>query len=192
MGCLTIGSMIATVDGERAVETLVAGDKLITRDNGIQRIRRVRRRDINWSQLKLNQHLQPIRLRRAAFGPGLPESDILVSPNLRLMVSRNRTALYLDEPEALVAAKHLVDHDSVHLIQSIGTTYFHIECARPELILVDGIWVECFNFAASFAAALGNAQRTEIRELFPEEEQNAALSRTGAEILQYRPRATSH
>lgn len=186
MGCLTIGCNIATTEGEMPVEALVAGDRIITRDNGIQRIRRVLRRDISGSILATKPHLHPVRLRRAAFGADLPETDMLVSPNLRILVHRNRTALYLEEREALVAAKHLVDHEYVHAIRSMGTSYFHIECTRPEIILADGIWVECFNFEASMAAQTGNAQRTEIRELFWEVTQSASLAASGAEILQYR------
>lgn len=191
MPCLTIGCLIATAEGEQPIETLVAGDRIITRDNGIQRIQSVRRRDISGSILAAKPHLHPVRLRRAAFGADLPEADMLVSANLRVLVHRNRTALYLEEREALVAAKHLVDHEHVHAIRSMGTSYFHIECARPEIILADGIWVECFNFAASFAAQTGNAQRTEIRELFSDMVQSEAFGRSGAEILQYRRPARS-
>ena len=36
--CFTPGTMIATLRGERAVETLQQGDKIVTRDNGVQEI----------------------------------------------------------------------------------------------------------------------------------------------------------
>jgi hypothetical protein len=45
---------------------------------------------------------------QGSLGNGLPERDMMVSPNHRMLVANDRTALYFDEHEVLVAAKHLI------------------------------------------------------------------------------------
>ncbi len=49
--CFTPGTLIATPRGEVPVEDLKAGDRVITRDNGIQQIRWAGRKDLGWHDL---------------------------------------------------------------------------------------------------------------------------------------------
>jgi Hint domain len=67
----------------------------------------------------------------------------------------------------LVAAKHL-SVAGVHIVQSSGTTYIHFLCDRHEVVLVDGIWTESFQPEDHSLKSIGNAQRLEIYEIFPE------------------------
>ena len=62
--CFTPGTLIATPRGEVAVEELRVGDKIITRDNGMQEIRWLGRRDLSWSDLAAAPHLKPILVRQ--------------------------------------------------------------------------------------------------------------------------------
>ena len=50
--CFTPGTLIATPQGERKVEDLQAGDRVITRDNGIQEIRWIGTRTLEAGDLK--------------------------------------------------------------------------------------------------------------------------------------------
>ncbi|MDP1577726.1 MAG: Hint domain-containing protein, partial [Cypionkella sp.] len=91
--CFTPGTLIATPKGEVPVELLKAGDRIITRDNGIQEIRWVGRKDMGWHDLVANPHLKPVLIRQGSLGNGLPERDMMVSPNHRVLVANDRTAL---------------------------------------------------------------------------------------------------
>lgn len=166
--CFTPGALIATPRGEVPVESLKAGDKVITRDNGIQTIRWVGAKKLSWQDLSLNPHLKPILIRRGSLGNGLPERDMMVSPNHRMLVSNDRTALYFDEHEVLVAAKHLVAGKGVHEVESMGTTYLHFMFDRHEVVLSNGAWTESFQPGDYTLKGMGNAQRNEIFELFPD------------------------
>ncbi len=166
--CFTPGTMIATPRGEVAVESLRPGDRVITRDNGIQEIRWTGAREMSWSDLTVNPHLKPILVRQGSLGNGLPERDMMVSPNHRLLVANDRTALYFDEHEVLVAAKHLVSGKGVHEVDSIGTTYIHFMFDRHEVVLSNGAWTESFQPGDVTLKGMGNAQRTEIFDLFPD------------------------
>jgi Hint domain len=166
--CFTQGTLIATPRGEMPAELLRAGDKVVTRDNGIQTIRWVGQNMLSWRDLQMFSHLKPVLIREGSLGDGLPERDMMVSPNHRILVSNDRTALHFDEPEVLVAAKHLVGGLGLREVDSFGTTYIHFLFDRHEVLLSNGCWSESFQPDDYTLKGLGNAQRSEILELFPE------------------------
>jgi len=166
--CFTIGTMIATPKGERPVQDLQVGDLVITRDNGIQAIRWVGARKITAEQFSRATHLHPIMIRQGTLGSNLPERDMMVSPNHRVLVANDKTALHFDEREVLVAAKHLTGVLGVDVMPSVGLTYIHLMFDQHEVILSDGIWTESFQPSQQSLAGIGNAQRIEIQEIFPE------------------------
>ena len=165
--CFTPGTMVTTQRGEVAVQHLQAGDKVVTRDNGIQPVRWVGRTQMFIQDFQADPHLLPVFIRQGSFGKGLPERDMMVSPNHRILVANQRTNLRFAEREVLVAAKHLTA-EGVHTIQSSGTTYIHFLCDRHEVVLADGIWTESFQPDDHSLKGIGNAQRLEIFEIFPE------------------------
>lgn len=166
--CFTPGTAIATPRGEVAVEELRVGDRVITRDNGIQEIRWIGQKPLDWRALRANAHLQPILIKRGALGNGLPERDMMVSPNHRMLVSNQMTALYFEEPEVLVAAKHLVNWKGIQTVESMGLNYIHLLFDRHEVILANGAWTESFHPGDYSLGGLGASQRREIFEIFPE------------------------
>ena len=166
--CFTPGTLIATPRGEISVESLRIGDRIITRDNGMQDIRWIGRRDLSWADLAAAPHLKPVLIRQGSLGHGLPEVDMMVSPNHRLLVANDRTALYFEEHEVLVAAKHLITPNNVFSIDAAGVSYIHFMCDRHEVVLANGAWTESFQPGDLTLKGMGNAQRSEIYDLFPE------------------------
>lgn len=166
--CFTPGTMIATETGEVLVEDLRVGSAVVTRDNGIGRIRWIGRRHLDGRELAQNQHLYPILIRAGAFGNGLPQRDMRLSPNHRVLVSSSQTALYFEDREVLVAAKHLVNNRGVYRVQTLGTTYIHFLLDQHEVVMSNGCWSESFQPTDYSLRGIGNAQRQEILELFPE------------------------
>jgi hypothetical protein len=177
--CFTSGTYITTLKGEVPVEGLRAGDRVVTRDNGLQTVRRIARRDFDYGQLAIVPHLQPILVTVGALGNGLPERDMLLSPNLRLLVTGDRLPFGPRSREALVAVKNLVDSHSIRPCAVLGVRYIHIEFARHEVVLANGCWAEAFQPGDLSLGPVGNAQRTELRELFadrdPVEEQPGGM-----------------
>ena len=91
-----------------------------------------------------------------------------LSPNHRVLVSNDKTALHFDEREVLVAAKHMVNGDTIKQVESAGTAYIHFMFDHHEVVLSNGAWTESFQPADSSLKGMGNAQREEIYALFPE------------------------
>jgi len=171
----TPGTTIATPKGERLVEELQVGDRIITRDNGIQEIAWVGQKVMTGKALVQNSHLRPILIKAGALGNGLPERDMLVSPNHRVLVASDLTQLYFEEREVLAAAKHLVGAAGIHQIDVMQTTYVHFMFERHEVVLSNGAWTESFQPGDYSLKGIGNSQRNEIFELFPELSQKDGL-----------------
>ncbi|MEJ6398295.1 Hint domain-containing protein, partial [Yoonia sp. 208BN28-4] len=166
--CFTPGTTIATPKGERLVEELQVGDRIITRDNGIQEIAWLGHKEMSGKKLVQNPHLKPILIKAGALGHGLPERDMLVSPNHRVLVASEKTQLYFEESEVLAAAKHMVGADGIHALDVMNTTYIHFMFERHEVVLSNGAWTESFQPGDYSLKGIGNSQRNEIMELFPE------------------------
>jgi hypothetical protein len=160
--------MIATPRGEIAVENLKVGDLVITRDNGLQELRWIGSQKITWADICAEPHLKPIMIKQGALGNDLPERDMMVSPNHRILVTNERTALRFNEEEVLVAAKNLLVGRRVFEVASGGTSYIHFMFARHQVILSNGAWTESFQPSDFALKGLGNSQRNEIFEIFPD------------------------
>ncbi|MGD9918687.1 MAG: Hint domain-containing protein [Paenirhodobacter sp.] len=166
--CFTPGTMIATPTGEVAVEALRVGDRVMTRDNGIQEIRWIGRRDLSMAEVGTAAHLRPVMIAKGALGNGLPERDMMVSPNHRMLIANEKTSLYFEEHEVLVAAKHLVGRPGITRAAATDVSYVHFMCDRHEVVLADGAWSESFQPGDLTLGSLGKAQRDEIFAIFPE------------------------
>ncbi|MGB5863064.1 MAG: Hint domain-containing protein [Sulfitobacter sp.] len=166
--CFTPGTLIATPQGERKVEDLQVGDRIITRDNGMQEIRWTGRREMSGEELVAKEHLRPVLIQSGALGNGLPERDMMVSPQHRVLIANDQTALYFEEREVLVAAKHLTDMEGIDVVDVSATSYIHLMFDRHEVILSDGVWTESFQPGDMSIAGVGDAARDELLELFPE------------------------
>ncbi|WP_420863877.1 Ig-like domain-containing protein [Algirhabdus cladophorae] len=166
--CFTPGTLIATPQGERLVQDLQVGDKIITRDNGLQEIRWMGSKDLTGAQLMSSPHLKPVLIRAGSLGNGLPERDMMVSPNHRMLISGDQPQLYFEESEVLAAAKHLVDGAGVQVVDVVRTSYIHFMFDQHEVVLSDGTWTESFQPGDYTLKGIDDAQRDEILELFPE------------------------
>lgn len=166
--CFTPGAMIATPYGEYPVEDLKEGDLVLTRDNGKQKIRWAGRVDLTPEQLSARPEWRPVLVRAGAFGEGMPQRDLLLSPNHRMLVGGPRVALNLGETEALAAAKHLTDLPGIERVEASTISYVHLLFDRHEVILSNGAWSESFQPGDHSLAGVGEGQRDEILGLFPD------------------------
>lgn len=166
--CFTPGTLIGTARGEVPVELLREGDQILTRDNGLQDIRWVGQKTLDRRTLNAAPDLQPVLVRKGSLGNGLPERDMLVSPNHRLLIANEQSALYYDEREVLVAAKHLVNGKGIRRAETLGATYIHFMFDHHEVVLSDGAWTESFQPGDGSLRGIGEDQRSEIFALFPE------------------------
>lgn len=167
--CFTPGTLITTPRGLVPVEDLQVGDLVITADNGLQAIRWVGNKRMTGARLMAYPELRPIRIRKGAFGAGLPERDMWVSPQHRMLVRSGKNHLEYGESEVLVPAKALLNDLSITVDYGIrSTTYIHILFDNHEIIFANGTATESFHPGASSVSAIEDAGRDELFEVFPE------------------------
>lgn len=158
--CFTPGTLIATPRGARDIATLRVGDPVVTRDHGIQHIRWIQGRTV-----PARENFAPIRIR-----PGVltgQQSDLLVSPQHRMLFQGYRAELLFGETEVLVAAKHLVDGHAVTEIIGGTVTYIHMMFDQHEVIYANGAASESFHPGSVGLTGVSDAAREELFGLFP-------------------------
>lgn len=166
--CFTPGTAIATPRGEVQVESLQVGDRVITRDNGLQRIEWIGKKRLDHLQLKTLKGLRPIKIRAGALGPNVPDRDMLVSPAHRMLIVSDVAQLHFGQSEILVAAKDMCDIDGVSVADVAYVTYIHFLCSNHEIVLSDGAWSESFQPGDYSMKGLDEDQREELFALFPD------------------------
>ena len=168
IACFTSGSLVLTAQGKIAVEDLAVGDLVLTRDNGFQPIRWIGRRDLSAAELAIAPQFNPVQIARGAMGRGLPERDMQVSPQHRMLINTPRADLLFGEPEVLAAAIHLIGMPGITRATPGRISYFHILFDEHQLVCADGAWSESFQPGQRSLAGLESGQRQEIFALFPD------------------------
>ncbi len=166
--CFTPGARVATPRGPVAVEDLRPGDQVLTRDNGAQPVAWVGCKTLPPEDLAAQARLRPVLIRAGALGHGLPERDMMFSPNHQILRADLRADLYFGEHEVLLAAKHLVGRPGItRALPKAGIAYVHFMFERHEVVLANGVWSESFQPGDQSLAGLDDDQRAELLTLFP-------------------------
>lgn len=159
--CFTPGTMIATPYGERAIDTLQAGDLVVTRDHGLQPIRWIQSRTI-----PALGRFAPVRIK-----PGVvtgQDRDLLVSPQHRMLFTGYEAELLFGESEVLISARHLTDDRLVTVEQGGDVTYIHMLFDEHEVVYANGGASESFHPGEVGLSAVSALAREELFAVFPE------------------------
>ena len=111
------GTMLATPDGARPVETLAAGDRVATSTGGVATLRAVRHLHVDDDRAA--GEAWPIRIAAHAFSEGRPARDMVLAPGSRLRVD------FLGEMlvplaalvDAVAIAQDEVEHADYHVLE---------------------------------------------------------------------------
>ncbi len=151
--CFCPGTSILTDQGERPVETLEIGNRVITASGEARAIRWIGRRRFDLAEIALGrQSLYPVRIAAGALGEGSPRRDLFVSPG---------HAMWLDG--WLVSAADLVNGATITRPErSQPIEYIHVELDAHDIIFAEGSATESYSDHDNrhmFADARGYAAR---------------------------------
>jgi hypothetical protein len=158
--CFTSGTQIMTIKGSILIEALNPGDLVLTRDNGFQPLRWIGKRTVR----ALGKHT-PILVPRGALGSN---SNLLVSPNHRMLICEAIAEMYFGERELLVAAKHLVGMNGISKLAGGMVTYIHVLFDSHQIVVGNGAFSESFFPGPMAIGSLDAATQSEVLDLFPE------------------------
>jgi hypothetical protein len=166
--CFCAGTLINTKNGPVPIERLTVGDLVVTLDHGLQPIRWIGRRDVSLAESIAHSDILPVRLAAGSMGRNMPQRDLWLSPQHRVLVRSKIAERMTGAAEALVAVKHLCGLAGIAQINAPRkVTYLHLRLDRHEVILAEGLWAETLLVGPEALKAMGPAARRELRHLFP-------------------------
>ena len=134
--CFAAGTLIATADGERAVETLSMGDLVMTADGRSVPVKWIGRQTLS-TVFGMPDGRRPVCVSAGSLGDNLPVRGLRLTATHALMIDG-----------VLVHAGALVNGTSIRRIPSseLGERFlvYHIETENHEIVLAEGTAAETF------------------------------------------------
>jgi uncharacterized repeat protein (TIGR02543 family) len=140
--CYVKGSLICTPRGFVTVESMKAGDNILTKGE-IHNNKFITNENVKTENIKLvnkfkvfdlNSESRPICIKKNALGKNQPFNDLYVSPNHGLLVQNK-----------LVAARHLVNGTTIYQdMECDEVEYYHVKCEKHSAIFANGVLSESF------------------------------------------------
>jgi len=120
--CFVEGTRISCVDGQRDIETLRAGDLVLTASGKAAPIRFLGRRTVDLAQ---NPQHAPVRIPACAIADGIPSRDLRISPDHAIVMEN-----------VLIPARSLIGSG---IVQEMGEsiTYYHIQLDSHDIVLAE-------------------------------------------------------
>lgn len=133
LACFAAGTRILTARGEVAVEDLAEGDLVWARGAGLTPISWIGWRHVECHAYARPRDVAPVRVLRGAFARDVPHRDLLLSPD---------HAVFVDG--VLIPVRYLKNGRTVRREAVETVTYYHVELARHDVILAEGLACESY------------------------------------------------
>lgn len=133
VACFQAGTRIMTGAGEISVEALCPGDLVALAEGGMARVVWLGHRTIDCGRHPRPGDVWPVRVTANAFGTGLPSRDLMLSPS---------HAVYCDD--VLIPVRQLINGTTIAQERPDRVSYWHVELARHDVILADGLPCESY------------------------------------------------
>jgi len=157
-------SVIETARGPVLARDIRLGDRLVTRDNGLQPVRWIGDSTVMYDDGNGGApdptvaHRGPVRIRAGVAGTNPDAGNLVVAPGQRVLVRNAMNELLFATQEVIAAAGDLTHLDGIDFVPRAVGRWTHLLLDKHEMIRVNGIWME------SFAP-----DRWSIRVAYPEE-----------------------
>ncbi len=135
--CFAAGTLIATPQGDVAVETLKAGDRVRTAGGEDRAVKWIGHRSLICVPRLIPKTSWPVRIAAHAFAPAKPASDLVVS-------SAHALCVEVDGAEVLIPAGCLVNGTTVSEMPVEKITWWHVELESHDLLLANSMPAESY------------------------------------------------
>jgi len=163
------GSIIATEEGPIAVEDLLPGTRVLTRDNGAQ--------SLLWAgsmTLVSNTQNQSDRMAKLSrvtvdsFGLGRPMPDLLLGPSARLLRRDPAITSAIGVTAALAPITAFIDGDTVlEITPATPVQVYHLAFEQHQIIFANGLEIESYHPGSRNDLNLTGQMRALFLAMFP-------------------------
>ncbi|MFY0691859.1 MAG: Hint domain-containing protein [Paracoccaceae bacterium] len=124
------GVRVLGINGYQNIETLKAGDAVITR-NGMRELRALRVREIK---------MRPLKLSKDVLGHDRPNSDMLVAPDQYVLVRDWRAPIMFGHEQVIVHLSRLIDGEYIARMDEEETyTVYDLVFDTEQVYYADGV-----------------------------------------------------
>lgn len=171
--CFLPGTRIMTEDGPIPVERLEEGVWVPMLNAGRSApVWWMGHRIVDCARHPRPDKVWPVRIARHAFGPGLPQRDLWLSPDHCVFVE-----------QVLIPIRALVNGGTVAQVPAAEVIYWHVELTAHSIVLAEGLPVETYLDASNRAAFANGTKLAMLHAAFDrgtcEDEECAPMVATG-------------
>ena len=142
--CFVTGTLIRVIRGgvieDVAVERLEVNDVAVTVSGAHRPIRWLGHRQMDCTSRPTPSDAWPIRILGGAFGRGLPERDLFLSPGHPVLVGADENG----NGGYLVPIMLLINGTSIARMPVDSVTYWHVELDAHDILIAEGLPAESF------------------------------------------------
>lgn len=141
-------AVVETAEGPQLARDLKPGDRLPTRDHGMQSLRWVGASTEIYGEDEgagdVPQGAGPVRIRAGAFGTSANAGNLVLAPGHRVLLRHPLNGMLFGTDEAMVRVGDLTHLDGVETVQRHAGRWVHMLFDTHEMIRINGLWVESF------------------------------------------------
>ncbi|MGH1368914.1 MAG: Hint domain-containing protein [Maritimibacter sp.] len=143
---LAPSALVETVNGPVLARDLKPGDRVLTRDNGVQSVR--------WAGESMSMFdpdaeqasaKGPVRIRAGALGTNKEAGNLVLAPGQQVLVRGIMNELLFGTDEVMASVGDLAHLDGVDFVPRSVVRWQHVLLDTHELLNVNGVWMESFS-----------------------------------------------
>ena len=190
--CFCGGTDVLTPSGYRKVETLKAGDLVVTDTGAAVPILWCGHSRASVADMRADPSRRPVRIMADAIAPGVPFADLSVSAQHRVVIEGVWAELYFAEPTVMVPAKYLVGTLAQTDMPSEDVVYHHILLEAHEVLITNDLMKVSFppslrsynGISPQMRRSLSDTVSKErLQSLFRRKDAMIALNKADAQVL---------
>ncbi|MEM9582476.1 MAG: Hint domain-containing protein [Pseudomonadota bacterium] len=155
------GTRITLSDGsQRPVEDLRPGDRVLSRDNGMQAIRWIGKRTV-----QAVGDFAPVVISEGVLGNA---ENITISQQHRMLISDWRAEVMVGSKDVLIQAADLVNDDTIFIRKGGFVEYTQLVFDQHQILYAEGVPTESLHMSQQILANLPEDIAGEVLALFPD------------------------
>ncbi len=165
---LARGTLLATEEGPVAIEDMLPGMKVETRDEGFQTVEWVGTITLVPSQPAGQMPLRLFRVPVDSFGPSRPMPDLMLAPHARLLHRSPRLRNVVSDDAALTPVTAFEDGQTVIRVAPVSAvSVYHLAFREHHILRANGLEIESYHPGEDLFARLGGENLKLFQSFFP-------------------------